>query len=93
MVILEYTQNSCVFLYLTVSLSHQYFDAHHQLRCGCSYAFASMGALEGSHALAHGNLVTLSEQNIVDCSGKSEVYRDNIVEYSHLIYILRYEPL
>ena len=30
-----------------------------------------MGALEGATALAHGSLVTLSEQNIVDCSGKA----------------------
>ena len=40
-----------------------------QLRCGCSYAFSAIGALEGAMALAHGNLIKLSEQNIVDCSG------------------------
>lgn len=39
-----------------------------QLRCGCSYAFSAIGALEGATALAHGNLIKLSEQNIVDCS-------------------------
>ncbi len=40
-----------------------------QLRCGSSYAFSAMGALEGINALAYKQLVTLSEQNIVDCSG------------------------
>jgi hypothetical protein len=39
-----------------------------QLRCGCSYAFAALAALEGTTALAHGYVEKLSEQNIVDCS-------------------------
>ncbi|XP_003383103.1 PREDICTED: silicatein-like [Amphimedon queenslandica] len=39
-----------------------------QLRCGCSYAFAAAAALEGAAALARGSLVSLSAQNIVDCS-------------------------
>ena len=37
--------------------------------CGSSYAFGTLGALEGASALATGNLVRLSEQNIIDCSG------------------------
>ena len=41
---------------------------HLQLRCGCSYAFAALAALEGATALAHGYVDKLSEQNIVDCS-------------------------
>ena len=40
-----------------------------QGQCGSSYAFSAVGALEGANALATGNLVTLSEQNIIDCSG------------------------
>ena len=31
-----------------------------------------MGALEGAWSLAHGKLTTLSEQNIIDCSGENE---------------------
>ncbi len=38
--------------------------------CSC-YAFSIVAALEGSHALATGELVSLSEQNVVDCSGMS----------------------
>ena len=38
--------------------------------CGASYAFSAVGALEGANALAYGSLVSLSEQNIIDCSGK-----------------------
>ena len=38
-------------------------------QCESSYAFSAVGALEGARALATGNFVALSEQNIVDCSG------------------------
>ncbi|CAI8044438.1 Procathepsin L (Fragments), partial [Geodia barretti] len=37
-------------------------------RCRSCYAFATTGVLEGLHALTTGKLVTLSEQNIIDCS-------------------------
>ena len=38
--------------------------------CGASYAFSAVGALEGAWALANGKLTSLSEQNIIDCSGE-----------------------
>ena len=42
-----------------------------QDQCEASYAFSAMGALEGARSLANnGDLVTLSEQNIIDCSGR-----------------------
>ena len=40
--------------------------------CGASYAFSAVGALEGAVALARGKLTSLSEQNVIDCSGSSE---------------------
>merc|ERR1711957_656227 len=45
-----------------------------QGQCGSCWAFSTVASLEGAHFIAKGELLSFSEQQLVDCAGLSSGY-------------------
>ncbi|KAI9391383.1 hypothetical protein POPTR_007G075100v4, partial [Populus trichocarpa] len=54
-----------------------------QGQCGCCWAFSAVAAMEGINKLTTGKLISLSEQEVVDCDTKGEDQGCNGANYPY----------
>jgi len=64
----ERTHDTVLPTYVNWTASGYVSPIRNQLQCGSCWSFSSIASIESAHALATGRLVSLSEQNLIDCT-------------------------
>ena len=65
-----------------------------QLHCGSCWAFSAIGALEGAYFAKHGELLTFSEQQLIDCDTDADKgCHGGLMELAYYYFLQTHHPM